>query len=167
MLSRPPGDRYLAPVLPSVPPLDRPLMGRVLALGSIPVIGYVVLYAVLQGVLDLSAGLLAVSAGGGWLIGAAVRQGAWAGQVHRRSRRPQGAAIALAATAWVGGQVASWVVAMWILPGSTRTFEERLADSPFLDWLGPQLGLLEFLELALLVGLAWYGSRSSAVAPEA
>jgi hypothetical protein len=34
-----------------------------------------------------------------------------------------------------------------------------LAALPFLDWLAPQFGPLEVIEILLLVGLAWFAAR--------
>ncbi len=45
---------------------------------------------------------------------------------------------------------------MAILPGSTRTWLERIEGTPFLDWLSPQFGLLELAGLVLWVGAALY-----------
>jgi hypothetical protein len=117
-------------------------------------------YALLRSVLDLTVGSLALSVGGGWLIGYGVRWGAWSGRPHRESRWPGWSALALAVGAWLAGLVGSWLLALWLLPASTRTFGERLTDQPFLDWLGPQLGILAPVQLVLLVGAAWVTARS-------
>jgi hypothetical protein len=53
---------------------------------------------------------------------------------------------------------------MALLPGSTRSFFERLAATPFLDWLAPQLGPIEILALVVLVGAAAWAARPSGAA---
>jgi hypothetical protein len=116
-----------------------------------------------RAILDLTTGLIAVAAVGGWAIGAAVRVGAWGGQDHRPSTRPAIAATLLGAVCWVICLVGAWLVAMAILPGSSRSFPDRLAATTFLDWVGPQLVLADFLDLVLFVGLAWVGARSASV----
>lgn len=116
--------------------------------------------ALLRSILDVTAGLVALAAVGGWAVGGAVRRGAWAGMPHRASRAPELLGLALGALAWAGALVLAWVVAMAILPGSERSLEERLAGTPFLDWLGPQLGLAELLGLVVAAVLGWFGARS-------
>ncbi len=69
---------------------------------------------------------------------------------------------ALGAVCWLAGLVGAWLVAMAILPGSSRSFPDRLAATPFLDWLGPQLGLADFLALLLLLVFGAIGARSAA-----
>jgi hypothetical protein len=107
-------------------------------------------------------GLLAVSGLGGWLIGVSVAWGAWHRQPHRPASAPAAMAVVLAGGAWLGGLVGSWLVAMWLLPGSSRSFADRLAATPFADWLAPQLGAMELVQLALVAGAAAYGARSGA-----
>jgi hypothetical protein len=101
-------------------------------------------WALLRGILELTIGLLAVAGFGGWAIGAALR-------IAPRARL---LAAAIAAGTWVAGLVSTWLVAMAILPGSSRTFFERVEHTPFVDWLSPQFGLLELAGLLLLVGAA-------------
>ena len=55
----------------------------------------------------------------------------------------------------------AWLVAMTILPGSSRTFTERLAATPFLDWLSPQVGIADLLSLLLFVVFGAIGARSA------
>jgi hypothetical protein len=51
---------------------------------------------------------------------------------------------------------------MALLPSSSRTFAERLESTPFLDWLTPQLGLLEMVGLLVYGAAAAYAARPSA-----
>ena len=106
-------------------------------------------WALLRGILDFGVGLLVVSLVGGWAIGALL----W--QVRAT---PLWAAL-IAGLAWLLGLVLTWVVAMAILPGSTRTFAERLQGTPFIEWITPQFGILELAGLAAFIGAALYGAR--------
>ena len=137
-------------------------MLRAIGMGTVVLLVVALVYASLRGILDLTTGTIAVATAGGWAIGAAVRAGAWGGEAHRPSRRPVVAAMSLGAACWLACLVGAWLVAMAILPGSSRTFLERLAGTQFLDWLTPQLGLADLLDLVLFVTLAWVGSRSAA-----
>jgi len=137
-------------------------MARGVALGLVATVIVAVLSAVLRGILDLSGGIIAIAVTGGWVIGAAVRQGAWTGEPHRASTAPVLWGAVLGACCWAAGLVGAWLVAMAILPGSSRTLPDRLAATPFLDWLTPQLGLADLLSLLLFVGFGWFGARSPA-----
>lgn len=110
----------------------------------------------------MTVGLLVVAAAGGWAVGASVRRGAWAGMRHRPSAAPEVMGLLLGAATWVVALVMGWLVAMAILPASARSFGDRLAGTPFLDWLAPQLGLVDLLCLALAAVLGWMGARSGA-----
>jgi|GEM_PF-3471234 len=107
-----------------------------------------VVWALLKGVLEFP-GVLAVAVIGGWAIGVLLWQ--------VRASPVLAAIIALAA--WLVGLLLTWLVAMAVLPGSSRTFLERVEGTPFLDWLAPQLGILEILGLVLYVLAALYGAR--------
>jgi hypothetical protein len=157
-LARPPGERYRARSADAV--LESPRVGRAIALGLAGVVITAAAMALLYGVLSITAGLLAVAALGGWMIGAGVRKGAWDGLPHRPSGAPTALAILLAAVAWLAGLVAAWLVSLATIQASSRSFLERVAATPFLDWLAPQLGALEIVDLLLLVGVAAYASRS-------
>jgi hypothetical protein len=135
---------------------------RALALGVAVGLIVAIAAALLRSVLDLTAGLVAVAVAGGWLVGAAVRRGAWAGLPHRGSGAPEWMGLALGVITWVAALVLAWVVAMAILPGSERTLVERLTGTPFLDWLAPQLGFADMLGLVLAGSFGWIGARSAA-----
>ncbi len=107
-----------------------------------------VVWALLKGVLEFP-GVLAVAVVAGWAIGALL----W--QVRAR---PALAAL-IAATTWLLGLVLTWLVSMAILPGSSRTFLERVEATPFLEWQAPQFGVIEALGLVLYVVAALYGAR--------
>jgi hypothetical protein len=106
-------------------------------------------WALLLGILELSVGLLGVALLGGWSIGAVLRQ----------VRRSPMLAGSIGALAWAVGLIFTWLVAMAILPGSSRTLAERIEATPFLEWLAPQFGLLEIAGLVLFVAGAAYAAR--------
>jgi len=131
-------------------------MGSLVAIGA----------ALLRSVLDVTSGLIALAVAGGWAVGATVRRGAWGGRPHRASGAPEVMGLLLGAGTWIAALLLSWVVAMAILPGSERGLLDRLAGTPFLDWLGPQLGLADLVCLALAALCGWIGARSAATPPD-
>lgn len=110
-------------------------------------------WAVLRGIFELGPGSLAVAFLGGWGIGVCVRRAGVSPLLARSSPLLAGA---LGFGGWLLSLVFTWLLAMAILPGSTRTWLERLEGTPFLDWLSPQFGLLELAGLVLWVGAALY-----------
>ncbi len=112
-------------------------------------------WALLKGILEFGAGLLGVAVVGGWAIGALLG----------RARAAPLLAAAIAGPAWLAGLLLTWLLAMAMLPGSSRTFIERVEATPFLDWLAPQFGLLQVAGLVLYVVAALYGARSRVRAP--
>ena len=105
-------------------------------------------WALIKGILEFP-GVLAVAVVTGWAIGAVLWQ----------VRATPLLAAMVAAGAWLVGLVLTWLVAMAILPGSSRTFLERIEATPFLEWQGPQFGPIEILGLLLYVAAALYGAR--------
>ena len=105
-------------------------------------------WAVVKGVLEFP-GVLAIAVVGGWLIGEVL----WSVRIH-----PAVAGV-VAFLAWALGLVLTWLIAMALLQESARTFVERLQNTPFLDWLGPQFGWLEITGLVLYVVAALFGAR--------
>jgi hypothetical protein len=134
-------------------------MRRAALLGSGAGLVAATLAAVFNAGLNLPIGVVVVAALGGWLIGRAVRQGAWAGRVHVLHRGPIVLAILLALGTWLAGEVGAWMLSLALLPESVRSFGDRIAALPFLDWLSPQFGPFEILGIFLLTGLAWFWSR--------
>ncbi len=116
-------------------------------------------FAVVGGVLDLPVALPVIAGFGGLFIGFSVRRGAWSGARHVPSRSVVLAAICLALLAWLGGEFGAYLFALLLRPDSALTFAERLAGESFMDWLGPQFGPLEIIELFLLGGIARYAAR--------
>ena len=151
-----PGDRRPASagVPPSLPssrqgrfaPPSRPV-ALLQALGAASLAALA--WALLKGVFELGPGLLGVAIVGGWSIGALL----W------RVRATPWLAAAIAALAWLAGLILTWLLALAILPASSRTLIERVEGTPVLDWLAPQFGLLEVTGLALYLLTALYGAR--------
>src|SRR6187402_1059518 len=108
-------------------------------------------WATLRSILDITIGSLVVAALGGWGIGASLR---------RAGASPLLAAL-LSLAAWLTALLLAWLMAMAILPESARPFLDRLAATPFLDWLVPQLGIVEIGALVVGVVAALYASRAS------
>jgi hypothetical protein len=151
-----PGERRLDTAPPSREARDEtsrptgtwsPVLALIVALGVALVTA--IAWAILRSVLDITVGSLVVTAFGGWGIGAALRRGGISPVV----------AAGLAVAAWVAAMLLAWLVAMAILPGSDRSLGERLWATPFLDWLTPQLGIVEVGALIVAVGAALLASR--------
>lgn len=68
-------------------------------------------------------------------------------------------AALLGALAWLAGSAVDYLISLALLPGSSRTFGERLADQPFTSWLAPQLSLLDAAEIVVLMVVAWRSAR--------
>jgi hypothetical protein len=145
--------------------MERPAMGRALAWGLAAAAGTAILLGIVHAVLSNAFGQLAVPILGGWLVGWAVRCGAWRGRLHRPSSAPVALAAGLGVATWAAGLLCAWLLSQAILPGSTRSFPDRLAATPFLDWLAPQLSVLDGVRLLLLVVAAAFGARSRGQEP--
>ena len=126
-------------------------MVRAVAMVASAVLLAAIAWALLRGILELGVGLVAVALVGGWGIGVATR----------RANGSPLIAISLAAGAWLLGLVFSWLLAMAILQGSSRTLLERLEAVPFTDWMSPQFGVLEIIGLVIYVVVAGYVSRAA------
>lgn len=113
-----------------------------MALGVVLLSGFA--WAVLRSILELGVGLLAVSAVGGWGIGATLRPAS-------RSRLLAGG---LATCAWVAGLALTWLLTRLTLPASSLDLLERLRSHSFLDFTTQQFGILEVLSLLALAGAA-------------
>jgi hypothetical protein len=138
------------------------MVGRALLLGAAAGMLTALLAAILHA-LSITMGLIALSVLGGWLIGVGVRTGAWSGRPHLPSRVPLALAAGLGLATWIAGLVLAWLLSQAILPGSSRSYLDRLSATPFPDWVGPQLGALDLLRLLLLVGVAWAVAHTSAL----
>ncbi len=122
-------------------------------------LGTALAMGLLAAIFQVELGLLAIAAVGGWAIGVAVAWGSWGFGVHPRMTGPPFLAAVLGGLAWLGGSMIDYLVSLAILPGSTRTFPERVAQQSFGDYLGQQLSLVDGLAVALLVLFAWRSAR--------
>ncbi len=105
------------------------------------------------GPLQLTWGLVAVAAFVGWLIGSAARSSA---------PRPDPRVRALA----VGGAVLTWLISLIgvyvylsILPSEGVTPSEVVGSPSIVDFYAQQFGLLELLEAAAFLTVAWWSAR--------
>lgn len=168
-LAHPPGDRYAPggtaggparPVAAAGGIPARPNLARAALFGVSSAVGIGVLFAILVGILDLGVGLIALAALGGWCIGFATRAGAWPSSIGLPAAPVRVLAIVFALGAWLSGYFGAYLLSLLLRPDSSLTFSERLAQSSFLDWLSPQFGAPQILEILLIAGVALFSSRS-------
>jgi len=137
---------------------SKPDLWRGLAYGVAMGLGFAVAWVVLASILDLSVGLVFLSAIAAWLTGTAVALGAEPGS-FRRQRSTILLAIAVCLGIWVVGTCAAYVMSLAILPDSGLDLLARMANAPFLEGLAANFfpgGLIELLALALF---GWLGAR--------
>lgn len=148
-LDRPPSDRYR-----DIPGVDaesagagdgRGSLGRAIVAGLVGGLAGAAATVILGGVLGVSAGLLVVAAGTGWIVGAATRIGG-AGAIE--PGRCRAVAVTLAIVAVALGQLGLWLYA--------RT-EGGVLTLP--DYLAQTFGLLVPLQAAFAAAGAWWGAR--------
>jgi hypothetical protein len=158
LLDRPPSDRFGPP--PRPPEVVVTHAGRAIVGGLAGGVVAALLWLVIGGMLDLDAGLVVVAIAGGWLVGGGTALGAWGrtAAMHMTGRMPWLAA-ALAVLTWLAGTVALYLYAEITLPASSLTLADRLASTPFTDWLAPQFLPLGPLEILLLAGVSWWSAR--------
>jgi hypothetical protein len=161
MLDRPPGERYQPrPVAASDgTPVGSPRLAWAALSGLAVALATVSGFAAVATIFDVGPGLLAVCAVGGWLLGRAVRYGAWSGGTHSGTASVPGLAVAVALLTWLAAEVGTYLLALAARPDSVLSMGDRIAQSPFLEWLGPQFGPVEILELFLLIGIAGFAAR--------
>ncbi len=156
-LERPPGQRYAARVaLPES--RDRPNGLRSLGYGTAAALVATIIWALGDAVLELSA--LALAAVAGWLVGVGTNYGAWHSAKHPRwpMLAIMGAILGLAT--WLAGGFLGHLLSLLLIPESTSTLADRLAQAPYLDNVAAERGPVVALEIGLIVGLAaWLSSR--------
>jgi hypothetical protein len=172
-LARPPGERY-GPAPASGGPAGaaagvgtgtaRPALVRASLFGLLTALGIAVLFAIVVGILDLGIGLVALAVIGGWSVGFVTRAGAWPGGIGYGAAPVRLLAMAFAFGAWLAGYFGAYLLSLLLRPDSSLTFGERLAQTSFLDWLSPQLSVLQVLEIGLIVLFALFSSRSASSA---
>lgn len=156
-LDRPPSDRYAPPAKPTEPvsaSVDLAVFGGILAS-----IAGAALWLLAGGILDLGGGLVVVAVVTGWLIGGAMAYGAWRGRPHLGASGIPRLAILLGLLTWLAGTALLYLYAEITLPESSLSLADRLASTPFLDWLAPQFLPLGPLEILLIAGVSWWSAR--------
>lgn len=158
LLDRPPSDRFGPPPRPLEVVATR--AGRACAGGLTGGAAAALLWLVIGGTLDLDAGLVVVAVVGGWLVGGGTALGAWGrGDAAHVTGRIPWLAAALAVLTWLVATFLLYLYAQITLPASSLTLADRLASTPFTDWLAPQLLPLGPLELLLLAVVSWWSAR--------
>jgi hypothetical protein len=132
---------------------------RGFAYGSVVGTVFALLWVVPATILDISAGLVLLAAVLGWLVGAAVRLGAWHGVAPERSAALGLAAATLAGAAWLLGTLLDYVVSLALLPASAVDLGQRMVNEPFIAWLEPQLVPLKLVEVVLAALAGWRSAR--------
>ena len=156
-LARPPSERWRTPEAAAEEP--RPDLARAVAIGAGAALLFALGWLLLAGVLAMDYGIVVAAAAGGWLVGSAVAFGAWASRPHRPRRSLQALAVALTFGGWLVGNVFDWLWSQALLPGSSLSLPERLAQTPFADWLSGQLSPLTALQVGLAVVVSWRSAR--------
>jgi hypothetical protein len=146
--------------------LDRPRALRAFDRGALAGLVVAIVYGFLWGAGVLQFGLVAIAVMGGWLIGAAIRHGAWRGSwrlaTHVPSRRLKLLGVVIGSAAWFGGAFVAYVVSRALLPESDLSFVERLADVSFAEYLNQQYeagGPLHGIALAVMAIMGWRTAR--------
>lgn len=163
-LERAPGERFAGGVATGPGGAIRdgavqPHVGRAALFGDLALTGVAAVWALASGVFDVSWGLVILAAAGGWLIGSSVSLGAWRGVAHPPDPRVQAIAAAEGVVAWIAGTFGGYVVGLALLPGSTASLGERMANAPFADALLSQFSLVDIASILLLAGIAWRSAR--------
>lgn len=136
----------------------RPRLLRGLAYGVGMAIAFAGAWVVLKSILDLSVGLVFLSAIAAWLTGTAVALGAEPGS-FRRQRSTMLLAMAVCVGIWFFGSYAAYLVSLAILPESTLDLFGRMTNAPFVDVLAADFIPGGPIELATLAVFGWLGAR--------
>jgi hypothetical protein len=129
--------------------------------GAAATLGIALVYGLLWGVVLLQWGLIAVGIMGGWVIGRAVRTGAWRGVEHPRTLRLQALASVLAGLAWFGAAWVAYLSSRLVLE-SERALADRLSDLTFGQYMNQQYeagGLFHAIALAAMIIMGWRTAR--------
>jgi hypothetical protein len=120
---------------------------------------FALLWFLFAGALGIEYGALVVAVVGGWAVGTAVAYGAWGERGHAPVPALRATAVAFALGGWLAGSVLDWLWTQASLPESTQPLADRLAQTPFPDWLSGQLSVLTALQVGLLAIFSWRASR--------
>ncbi len=133
-----------------------------MGLGILAALAIALTYGVGAEILGITWGLLIVGLFGGWVVGAAVRWGAWRDEPHAPNRRSQWVGLTLAVVAWVLGLAAAYFISQALIPEASTTLAERLSVDGFVSYFGGLFDFLRFVHLtslALLAFMAWRTAR--------
>lgn len=142
--------------------LDRRRALKAFDWGALATIGAALAYGLFWGAGVLQFGLIAVAIMFGWLIGAAVRHGAWRGLAHHPTRRLQLLGAAFGVVAWFGGAFVAYLASRALLPQSDLSFFQRLEDVSFSMFMSQQYeagGIVHAIGLAALAIMGWRTAR--------
>jgi hypothetical protein len=167
MSAQPPGSR--APTSAAVQAdesqyvvLDRQRALRAFDWALFAVVASALVYGLAWGAVELQWGLIAVAIMLGWVIGAAVRHGAWRGQPHPTTRRLQLLAGVFGGLAWLGGAFVAYLVSRALLAESDLSFVQRLEALPFGNYMNQQYeagGIVHAIGLAAPAIMSWRTAR--------
>jgi hypothetical protein len=123
---------------------------------SIPV---ALVYGVLADPFGLSWGLVIVGIVGGFIIGAAVVQGAFNGRFHLIIPRLRWLAAIIGVICWVAAAVVAYVSSQVFYQGAATPLMERLSIGGLVDYLGSTVFSPSILGLAAMAFMAWRGAK--------
>jgi len=127
--------------------------------GALAAVFVAVVYGLLWGVVQLYLGLIAVAVMGGWLIGAGVRRGAWREGQHLPDVRLRILSGTLGLAAWLGGAFVAWLSSRAVLPDSSLSLVERLAELGFTDYFVQVYDIVHGVAAVVMVFIAWRTAR--------
>jgi len=123
---------------------------------SIPV---ALVFGILADPFGLSWGLVVVGLIGGFVIGAAVVQGAYNGRFHLVVPRVRWLAALVAVIAWLAATLVAYVGSQLFYQAATSPLADRLSIGGFFDYLNGAVFSPSILGLAVMAFMAWRGAR--------
>jgi hypothetical protein len=140
-------------------PPASPNTARGVAFGLAAAIPVALVYGVLADPFGLSWGLIIVGLVGGWIIGAAVAQGAWGGRFHLIVPRIRWLAALIGVITWIAATAVAYVASQLVYQGATTPLAERLSVGGFVEYLNSTVFSPSILGLAALAFVAWRAAR--------
>jgi hypothetical protein len=139
--------------------LDRQRALKAFDWGLLAMLAVAVAYGLLLYPIGLTWGLIAVGVGGGWLIGRAVRHGAWRGLPHPRNWSLRILAVVLALVAWLIGMFVSYVMSQLLLAGAAQPLLERISPAGFSEYTAQIYDIFHGIAMGALAIMAWRTTR--------
>jgi hypothetical protein len=140
-------------------PPASPNQARAAAFGLVAAEAVALVYGVLADPFNLTWGLIAVGAVGGWIIGWAVANGAWSGLFHLIVPRVRWLAVVLAVLAWIEAALVGYVGSQLFYQGPATPLAERLSVAGFFEYLNSAVFSPSIVGLAAMAFLAWRAAR--------